>query len=109
VVAGPAFVLADMIVELLRQLIEILIELGFELANSRALFVERPLRLGSPFFEPAREGGLPLGGGGDFQSLVVHGVHRACRGSVRAGDSSRAAGCLQRAARLRGKGPRCNR
>lgn len=49
----------------------------FEQPNAIALFVEGRLRVGPPLFQPKRNGRLPLIGGGDFQSLVVHVVLRA--------------------------------
>ena len=54
-----------------------MIEVCFERADAIALFIESGLRLGAAFFQPERNGRVPLIGGGDFQSVVVHVVLRA--------------------------------
>ena len=71
-VVGEDFVLMRLVAEFAREQVQALIELRFQLPDAGPLFVERGLCLRAAFFQAAREIGLPLVGGGDFQSLVVH-------------------------------------
>lgn len=73
-VAGQLIVLLRVFAELAGDQIQALVELRFELLDPAPLFVQSLLRLGATLFQPQRKARVPLiGGGGDFQSVVVHG------------------------------------
>lgn len=67
------FLLVRMLTQFSVEQLQTLIELRFEILNSPPLLVECGLSLGTPFFQAERNGRVPLIGGDDIQSLVVHG------------------------------------
>lgn len=72
-VAGELVLLVGLVAEFAGEQFQTLVELRFQFADTIPLLFERGLRLGAALFQAERNGRVPLVGGGDFQSLVVHG------------------------------------
>lgn len=71
-IAAQLFVLVGLFGQFAGENLQALIELRFERSDAIALFIEGRLRHGTPLFQPERNGRVPLIGGGDIQSVVVH-------------------------------------